>query len=349
MTANQSVTATFVQTTYALSVGVSGDGSVTSWPAGIQCPGTCSTSFASGARVTLVQSAGSGSGFAGWGGACGGMGTCTITLNAAASVSASFTQGTPPASPLLASVLPASRSVQVGNTATAFAAIINTGSTTAPGCAVAPSSSVPASFAYQTTDPATNALTGSPNIPVDIAAGGLQTFVIALTPSAAFGPANLPFSFACANVAPAPVQIGLNTLLLSASAAPVPDIVALAATTRNDGIVHVPGSSGSGALAVATVNVGTDATITATATTGSAELPVAITLCQTNPSTGACLAAPAASVTTDIAASATPTFGIFVTATGAVPFDPADSRVFVQFSGSDGAVRGATSVAVATQ
>lgn len=245
-------------------------------------------------------------------------------------------------------MLPASRSVQVGGTATAFVAIINSGNAAASGCSVAPASSVPANFVYQTTDPATNALTGSPNTPADIPGHGLQTFVIGLTPNAAFGPVNLPFSFACQNVAPAPAEIGLNTLLVSASTQGVPDIVALAATARNDGIVHVPGSSATGAFAVATVNVGADSAITATTSTGSGELPVSITLCQTNPDTGACLAAPAASVATQIAAGATPTFGIFVTATGAVPFDPANNRVFVQFAGPDGAVRGATSVAVAT-
>jgi streptogramin lyase len=86
-------------------------------------------------------------------------------------------------SPLVAAVLPSSRSVEVGSTATAFATIINSGSSTASGCAVAPVTSVPASFVYQTTNPATNALTGSPNTPASIAAGGSQSFVIAFTPT----------------------------------------------------------------------------------------------------------------------------------------------------------------------
>ncbi len=45
----------------------------------------------------------------------------------------------------------------------------------------------------------------------------------------------------------------------------------------------------------------------------------------------------------------TPTFGIFATATGDVPFDPAKNRIFVQFKDGGGAVRGGTSVAVQTQ
>jgi hypothetical protein len=59
---------------------------------------------------------------------------------------------------------------------------------------------------------------------------------------------------------------GLNTLLLSASAAPVPDIVGLAATLNNEGIVNIPGEIGTGFFAVATVNLGMGAMITVTAT-----------------------------------------------------------------------------------
>jgi hypothetical protein len=45
----------------------------------------------------------------------------------------------------------------------------------------------------------------------------------------------------------------------------------------------------------------------------------------------------------------TPTFGIFAAGGGAVSFDPANNRVFVQFADSSGNVRGETSVAVRTQ
>jgi hypothetical protein len=49
------------------------------------------------------------------------------------------------------------------------------------------------------------------------------------------------------------VNVGLNTVLLSASANPVPDIVALGATLSGDGIVNIPGVAGIGAFAVATI------------------------------------------------------------------------------------------------
>ena len=244
--------------------------------------------------------------------------------------------------------MPSSWSVEVGNTATAFATIINSGSSAASGCAIVPVTPVPASFVYQTTNPATNALTGSPNTPVSIAAGGAQSFVVAFTPNAPFVPTTVAFGFDCTNVDAALSNTGLNTLLLSASSTPVPDIVA-AATALNDGILHITGTSGSNAFAVATVNVGASASITATASTGAATLPFAISLCQTNPTSGQCTSSVGPSVTTTINANATPTFATFATASGRVPFVPQTNRVFVEFSDANEVVRGSTSVAVETQ
>jgi 6-phosphogluconolactonase len=252
-------------------------------------------------------------------------------------------------SPLVAAVLPSSRSVQVGGTpATAFATIMNTGTTTASACSIAPGASLPINFDYQTTNPTTNALTGTVDTPVDIAGGGSQSFVFGVTPTAAVSPTQLLLNFSCANALAAPSQIGLNTLLFSASTTPVPDIVALAATMQNDGILHIPGSGGANAFAVATVNVGASTTITATANTGSATLPISLTLCATDQS-GNCLATPSPTVTATSNANGTPTFGVFGRATGAIPFNPANSRIFVQFLDPSGTVRGSTSVAVATQ
>jgi hypothetical protein len=271
--------------------------------------------------------------------------TATTTYNGV-NVSAVNGSSSGPSS-LLAAVLPASRSVQVNATATAFATIINTGTTTGSACNIS-QLGLPLTFAYQTTNPATNAVTGTINTPVDILAGASQSFVIALTPTATIAPTNAQFFFACSNANPAPVVVGLNTLLLSGSTNPTPDIVALVATTTNDGILHIPGASGTGAFATATVNVGVSGAITASTNTGSATLPLALTICQTNAS-GQCLATPAATVTTTINANATPTFAIFGKASGTIPFDPANSRIFVAFTDSGNAVRGETSVAVQTQ
>jgi matrixin len=250
---------------------------------------------------------------------------------------------------VFSAVLPSSRSVQVGVPATAFATIINAGSDTIKSCGISNMSFIPANFDYQTTDPATNAVVGSPNSPVDIAAGAFQTYILSFIPTSPFAPTDVQMSFNCANAAPAPIITGLNTLLLSASATPVPDIVALAATTTNDGIVNVSGTNGAGAFAVATVNVGASGSITASADTGNASLPVNIFLCQTDPANGQCISGIGPSVTTTINANATPTFGIFVQGNGDVPFDPAANRIFVRFKDGGGVTRGSTSVAVRTQ
>jgi hypothetical protein len=155
-------------------------------------------------------------------------------------------------------------------------------------------------------------------------------------------------TYDCANTDPAPVTVGLNTLLLSAEATPVPDIVALAATPTGDGIVNLPGSNGSNAFAVSTVNVGSTATITASAAP-SVSLPLVLSICETNPATGVCLSAPAASATSSVSAGATPTYSVFITAIGDVPFDAATNRIVVEFKDAGDVVRGSTSVAVRTQ
>jgi photosystem II stability/assembly factor-like uncharacterized protein len=252
-------------------------------------------------------------------------------------------------SPVAAAVLPSSRSVEVGTTATAFATMINSGQSAAAGCSLAMSTSVPAAFLYQTTDPATNALTGAANTPVAIPAGGFQTFLFALTPSAAFDPIDAQLDFDCNGVTPVAVLPGINTLLISGSTTPVPDIIALVATASNDGILHIPGASGSAAFAVATDDLGAAASITAAPTLSASSLPLVVTVCQTNPGSGQCLAPPTASVTATVNSGDTPTFGFFATASAAIPFDPVNSRISCQFTDTNGVVHGSTSIAAETQ
>ena len=74
----------------------SGSGTVTSNPPAIECgplAPACERSFAPGSSVTLTAEPEPGSVFTGWSGACSGIGTCQLTLNAAKSVTASFEPG----------------------------------------------------------------------------------------------------------------------------------------------------------------------------------------------------------------------------------------------------------------
>jgi len=81
------------QASYALTVSETGNGSgtVTSSPAGINCEPSCTASYASGMPVTLTAQPAMGSNFAGWSGCDRASGaTCTVTMNAAKSLTAGF-------------------------------------------------------------------------------------------------------------------------------------------------------------------------------------------------------------------------------------------------------------------
>jgi len=67
-----------------------GRGNVSSSPAGIDCPLTCSAQYSPGSRVTLTTTPAANAYFVGWGGDCGGMGTCNVTLNSNEAVSSTM-------------------------------------------------------------------------------------------------------------------------------------------------------------------------------------------------------------------------------------------------------------------
>jgi hypothetical protein len=73
----------------ALTVTPPANGTVTG-PGGIDCPGSCAATFNPNDRVTLTARPDSGFAFLGWGGACGGRGTCALTMNGDKNVTASF-------------------------------------------------------------------------------------------------------------------------------------------------------------------------------------------------------------------------------------------------------------------
>jgi hypothetical protein len=75
----------------ALSVSVSGSGGVTSQPAGINCGAQCTANFGATTSVTLTATPAAGQQFSGWGGECSGTTpSCTVTMQAARTVTAAF-------------------------------------------------------------------------------------------------------------------------------------------------------------------------------------------------------------------------------------------------------------------
>ena len=93
MNAAKSAVANFtVIPSFVLTTTTTGQGTIASTPTGIACGSTCTSSFNSGTTVTLVPTAASGFVFTGWSGACTGSGACSVTMSAATSVGATFTQ-----------------------------------------------------------------------------------------------------------------------------------------------------------------------------------------------------------------------------------------------------------------
>ncbi len=78
--------------TLMVEVDGTGDGTVTSAPAGISCGLDCEEIYAADTAVTLTATPALGSRFTGWsGGGCAGTGTCAVTMSAAVMVTATFT------------------------------------------------------------------------------------------------------------------------------------------------------------------------------------------------------------------------------------------------------------------
>jgi hypothetical protein len=82
-------------TNVKLTISKTGNGNITSAPAGINCGSTCAADFPAGTKVTLTAKSDTGANFTGWGGACSGTSTtCDVTLNAAANAIATFSGAT---------------------------------------------------------------------------------------------------------------------------------------------------------------------------------------------------------------------------------------------------------------
>ena len=75
---------------YTLTVNKSGQGTVTSTPAGINCGGDCTEAYIPGTSVTLTATPATGYKFDGWSGACAGTGSCTVNMDANKTATAAF-------------------------------------------------------------------------------------------------------------------------------------------------------------------------------------------------------------------------------------------------------------------
>jgi hypothetical protein len=254
-----------------------------------------------------------------------------------------------PTTPLLAAVLPSSRSVQVGATATAFATILNNSDADATSCGIAPVTSLPANFTFQTTDPSDNKLTGTQNQRVPIAKGAFQTYLVAFAVNGPFPSTDVVLGFDCDNLPAVATLVGVNTLRLTFDTVPVADVIAVGLTPSNDGYSRIPGIGGTGLFVIASTNIGTTTTLTARVRSLDSATPLSATICETNPSDGTCKTTPAATATRTIGHDENTFWSAFVTATGNIEQDAAKNRIFFEFVDVNGVIRGSTSTAVTTQ
>ncbi|WP_421790550.1 reprolysin-like metallopeptidase [Hyphobacterium sp.] len=251
-----------------------------------------------------------------------------------------------------AAILPYSRTVAVNTPATAFVSIINPASTggSATGCGLQLHGAAPNEFSFQQTDPATNQPIGNPGDLATIPAGGVQSFVVSVTRPFAEIHSDLRIEASCADRGPAPAINGVNTFRLTTSNNLLPDLVALAATTSNNGFVELPAGGGAGAFSVAAVNLSANGQLTVTPEPGPGAAPLSVLeICRTHATTGQCETPRAASVTLNVANGATPTFAVFARSAGPVPSAPASNRIFVNFRTQSVQLVGSTSVAFRTQ
>ena len=91
MNAAKTVTATFTPSLIVAKTGT-GSGTVTSTPAGINCGAICTAGFSNGTVVSLSAAPASNAVFSGWSGACSGVGSCVVTMDAVKNVTPIFTR-----------------------------------------------------------------------------------------------------------------------------------------------------------------------------------------------------------------------------------------------------------------
>jgi len=244
---------------------------------------------------------------------------------------------------IVSSVLPSSRASQVNQTVTVFATMV--ANEIGNECRIELASPIDASIFYQRTDPATNELIGEPNVPVYLRPNVPQSFAIGITAFTPVEPQEIEFGYVCNTGNPADVLVTTNTVLFSASEQQPIDIVALAATINNDGIVNIPDSENFGIFSAANVNVGSAGNVT-TAVAVLGEPLDEVLICPTNFITGECIDTPSESTFEFQGENGTASFGIFVRNAGPVEFRPDLNRVVLVFTDDQGVVRGRTSVAV---
>lgn len=277
------------------------------------------------------------------------------------------------ASRLFGAVLPAHRNVQDGTVITAFMSIINPVSQqeTARNCRIEPIGYLPrrsdlwpynfaGNFQYQATD-AANTPIGIANQPFDIDPGEVQSFIISFDPAALMEPEVL-LTTICDNVLPDfASRDTFGTFSFVTVDRPVSDIITIAVSPSNNGIINVPNGQ-TRAFSVAAINIGGDGSDIRVSASRSYILDydpprdslLSVEICETNPSNGQCLSDRGERQSVHFAPGDVRTFTVFIRAEGRhAYFSPRDFRATVrfdteEFDGTHSHLRSETSVAIRT-
>ena len=197
--ASNSVSLTVAVSTYALTVtkAGTGTGTVNFNPPNNSFSLPHSETYASGTSVTLTASPSADSTFAGWSGACSGTGSCVVTMDAAKSVTVTFTLLV--SSGFTMSLTPAAQNINPGESKTYNGTVASTGGAATPDFYVTldyyGSNYAPITFGQQIfvngKVTSINGFSGQVSLSGGCPSGYIQTF----TPSFVFVPFNLNSSF----------------------------------------------------------------------------------------------------------------------------------------------------------
>lgn len=264
---------------------------------------------------------------------------------------------------LAAAVSPNARAVDVGETATFFATIINAGQLDATNCRVeaAAGNTLGTSVGYQRTD-AANQPIGTANTPFDISASGSQTLVLSIVPQTGARDSNYELLYVC-DQTQLPGIPGVSDVLISTNNNA--DIIMILQTLSGDGVVRFAENGRRGVAAGAAVNIGDTSDILdfTPSFPGLDNSPIGpsythhrgLLICQTD-ANSICLSPPAESFRiTNMPTNAIITFNVYFddSAEADIPFLPEFLRIYVAayeadsggFGGPIG-IAGATTVAV---
>ena len=190
---------------------------------------------------------------------------------------------------LHSAVLPTSRAVMIGTTASFFATLINGGDETATNCRIELPGLPGGDFSFQRTRANDNTVIGERNELVDLEPGSSQSYALFIDATEAIPQGEQEPVFVCDNATPAPTLQQINTFDFVASATPVPDVIAFAATQSADGRLELLNATATEAFVVAIANLGEAADLEFSAAVSDPNLPLTLSWCPTDALTSECL------------------------------------------------------------